>query len=81
MDRQQAHRLLDELSPVQLNAIANLLEVMIREREEELTEEDRHAVVASQDYFRNNPGGGIPFEDVVAECGLTMDQVRGHQGE
>ena len=81
MDRQQAHQLLDQLGPAQFNAIVKLLEVMIGgEDDEELTEEDRRAVAASRDYFRQNPEGGIPFEQVVAECGLTMDQVR-HQGE
>jgi len=82
MDRQQAHDLLDQLSPAQLDAVANLIEVMIRkDDDEELTEEDRRAVAASRDYFQQNPDGGIPFEQVVAECGLTMDQVRRHQGE
>ena len=82
MDRQQAHQLLDQLGPTQFDAIAKLLEVMIREEDdEELTEEDRRAVAASRDYFRQNPEGGIPFEQVVAECGFTMDQVRRHQGE
>ena len=82
MDRQQAHQLLDRLGPAQFDAIVKLLEVMIREEDgEELTVEDRRAVVASRDYFRQNPEGGIPFEEVVAECGFTMDQVRQHQGE
>jgi hypothetical protein len=80
-DRQQAHQLLDQLGPAQLDAVVKLLEVMIRDEDgEELTAEDRRAVAASRDYFRQNPEGGIPFEQVVAECGLTMDQVR-HQGE
>jgi hypothetical protein len=81
MDRQQAHELLDQLSPAQFDAVANLIEVMIGEDGEELTEEDRRAVAASRDYFQQNPDGGIPFEQVVAGCGLTMDQVRQHQGE
>ena len=82
MDRQQAHQLLDRLGPAQFDAIVKLLEVMIREEDdEELTAEDRRAVAASRDYFRQNPEGGIPFEQVVAECGFTMDQVRQHQGE
>jgi hypothetical protein len=38
-------------------------------------------VAASRDYFRQNPEGGIPFEQVVADCGLTIDQVRHHQDE
>jgi hypothetical protein len=80
MDRQQAHQLLDQLGRAQFDAVAKLLEVMIGdENDEELTAEDRRAVAASRDYFRQNPEGGIPFEQVVAECGFTMDQVR-HQG-
>jgi hypothetical protein len=81
MDRQQAHQLLDQLGPAKFDAIAKLLEVMIREEDdEEPTAEDRRAVAASRDYFRQDPEGGIPFEQVVAGCGFTMDQVRRHQG-
>jgi len=80
-DRQHAHQLLDQLGPGQFDAVAKLLEVMTGEEDdEELTEEDRRAVAASRDYFRQNPEGGIPFEQVVAECGFTMDQIR-QQGE
>lgn len=82
MDRQQAHQLLDQLGPLQFEAIAKLLEVMMRDDDdEELTEEDRRAIAASRDYFRQNPDGGLSFEQVVAECGFTMDQVRQHHGE
>jgi hypothetical protein len=79
-DRQHAHQLLDQLGPGQFEAVAKLLEVMTGEEDEELTEEDRRAVAASREYFRRNPEGGIPFEQMVAECGFTMDQIR-QQGE
>ena len=80
-DRQHAHQLLDQLGPGQFDAVAKLLEVMTLDEDgEELTEEDRRAVAASRDYFRQNPEGGIPFEQMVAECGFTMDQIR-QQGE
>lgn len=76
MDRQHAHQLLDQLGPSQFDAIAKLLELMIRDDDdEELTAEDRRAVAASRAYFQQNPEGGIPFERVVAECGFTIDQV------
>src|SRR5450631_1302829 len=81
MDRQQAHQLLDQLGPVQFDAIVKLLEVMVRDDSEDLTPEDCRAVVASRDYFRQNPEGGIPFEQVVADCGFTLDQLRQPQGE
>ena len=74
MDRQQAHQLLDELGPVQFDAVAKLLEVMVKE-DEELTEEDRRAVAASREYFRQNPEGGLSLEQLAADCGLSMDQL------
>jgi hypothetical protein len=81
MDRQQAHQLLDQLGPAQFDAVVGLLKVILSDDDEEPTAEDRRALVASREYFRQNPEGGIPFEQVVAECGFTMDQVRRHQGE
>jgi hypothetical protein len=81
VDRQQAHRLLDQLGAAQFDAIVRLLEVMLPGKDDELSAEDRRAVADSREYFRQNPEGGIPFEQVVAECGFTMDQVRRHQGE
>ena len=73
----QAHDLLDQLPPTKLGAVRSLLEVMLDDDEdEELTEEDRRALRASVEYFRNG-GQGIPFEQVVAELGFTMEQIRG----
>jgi hypothetical protein len=43
--------------------------------EDELTEKDRRAIAASREYFQRG-GEGVPFEQVVAECGFTMDQIR-----
>ncbi len=77
--RQHVHELIDELPPTQLTAVAGLLEAML-DSEDELTEEDRQAVAASREYFQKG-GTGIPFEQVVADLGFTMDQVRGHKGD
>jgi hypothetical protein len=76
----KAHELLGQLNPGKLAAVVHLLEVMVHdeEDEEELSEEDRRALRASDEYFRKG-GQGIPFEQVVAECGFTMDQIRGAQ--
>lgn len=74
--KQHAYDLLEQLGPGQLAAVVNLLEVMIQDDEQELTEEDRRAVSASRDYFRQNPEGGISLEDLAAECGFTTDQIR-----
>ena len=85
MDKQHAHQLLDQLDPGQFDAVARLLEVMtdpaavsIRNApidDEPVTEEEERAVAASKEWFRSHPG--IPFEEVVAELGFTMEQVRG----
>ena len=75
----KAHELLGQLGPSQLAAVVQLLQVMIHEDEEELTEEDSRTIAASREYFRNG-GEGLTFEQVVAECGFTMDEIRGSQG-
>ena len=73
--KQHAHALLDQLGPGQLAAVVHLLEVMIDEEEDELTEDDRRALRASDEYFRTG-GQGIPFEQVVTDLGFTMEQIR-----
>ena len=40
-------------------------------------ERDRQALAASREHFRQNPGGGVPFEQAAGDLGFTMDQVRG----
>ena len=78
--RQHVHELIDKLPSAQLSAVAGLLEAMIHDDDDELTEEDRRAVAASREYFKRG-GQGIPFEQVVADLGFTMDQIRGHKGD
>ena len=85
MDKQHAHQLLDQLDPGQFDAVVRLLEVMtdpanasIRNApldDEPVTQEEERAVAASKEWFKNNPG--IPFDEVVADLGFTMEQVRG----
>jgi hypothetical protein len=77
--RQHVHELVDELEPSQLAAVGQLLEVMVHDEDDELTDEDRRAVAASREYFRKG-GEGTPLEQVVAECGFTMDQIRNYKG-
>lgn len=71
----RAFKLLAQLSPGKLAAVVRLLEVMVEDDEEDLTEEDRRALRASDEYFRNG-GQSIPFEQTVAECGFSMEQIR-----
>jgi hypothetical protein len=69
-ERQQAHALIDLLPPAKLGAIRNLLEVMIDEEDEELTEQDHAAIQAGLDSL--DKAGGVPMEEVLADFGLTM---------
>jgi hypothetical protein len=78
--KQHAHELIEQLSANQIAAVLQLLEVMVEPDDEPLTEEDRRVVAASREYFRRNPEAGVPFEQVVTDLGLTMDQIRGNQG-
>jgi len=75
--RRQAHAWLDQLPSAKLGAVHSLLEVMVDDGEEELTEEDKQALRTSDEYFRNG-GQGVPFEQVVTELGFTMEQICGN---
>lgn len=77
----KARELIGHLKPGQLAAIVHVLEVMIEDEGDELTEEDRRAIASSREYFLQNPQGGISFEDVVAGSGFTMDQVRKQEAD
>ena len=45
----------------------------------DLTEEDRRAVTASREYFRQG-GESLSLEQVATECGSTMDEIRSTRG-
>ncbi len=81
MDRQQAHHLLDELDPSEFDAVAKLLEVFTADAGDEMTAEDRQAVAASREYFRQNPEGGLSLEELASDCGLGIDQLGGRKGK
>jgi len=59
--------------------VGKLLEVMVND-DEEMTGEDRRAIAASREFFQQG-NEGLSFEEVVADCGLTMEQVRKHEGD
>jgi hypothetical protein len=72
----KAHELIGQLNPGKLAAVVHLLEVMVHddEEDEEISPEEEAAVARSKEWFRHNEG--IPFEQVVADLGFTMDQIR-----
>ena len=86
-ERQQAHALLDMLPAEKLNAVRSLLEVMVDPvsralanapiDDEPVTEEEERAVAEAREWLKHNPG--IPFEQVVADLGFTMEEVKNYQ--
>jgi hypothetical protein len=56
-----------------LAAVVRLLEVMIDDQDDELTDEDRGAIAGSREYFRQNPESGLSFEEeeMVTSLGFT----------
>jgi hypothetical protein len=79
--KQHAHELLELLNGDQIVAVLRLLEILVEPDDEPLNEEDRRAVAASREYFRQNPEGGVSLNQVAAQLGFTMDQIRGNKGD
>lgn len=77
-ERQQAHALLDRLSDTQLEAVRNLLEVMVEPLSRSLAlapveaEEITPETAAALDRARASldRGEGIPHDDILREFGL-----------
>jgi hypothetical protein len=74
--RQHAHALIDRMPDAQLTALVGLIETFVDSdlEDEKIGDEEAQAVARSKEWFKHNQG--TPFEDVVAELGFTMDQVR-----
>jgi len=72
----KAHELIGRLNPDKLAAVVHLLEVMVHDNEEdeEISPEEEAAVARPKEWFQHNEG--IPFDQVVAELGFTMDEIR-----
>ncbi len=86
-EKQHAQDLLNHLAPEQLSALVQLMEVMLDPvsrklantpiEDEEISEEEEKAVARSKEWFQHHEG--IPFEQVVADLGFTMEQIRNHR--
>ena len=82
-DRQHAHELIERLLPDQITAAVRFLESLLLDPlsralatvpidDEEISQEEEQAVARSKEWFLHNEG--IPFEQVVADLGFTMEQ-------
>lgn len=85
--KQHAHGMIERLAPEKLSAVVGLLEVLLDPfdralataeiDDEPVTEEDLRDIEASREWFKHNEG--IPFEQVVAELGFTMEEVTNYK--
>ena len=85
--KQHAHGMIERLAPEKFSAVVGLLELLLDPfdralataeiDDEPVTEEDRHDIEASREWFQHNQG--TPFEQVVAELGLTMEEVTNYK--
>lgn len=85
--KQHAHGMIERLPPEKLSAVVGLLEVLLDPfdralataeiDDEPVTEEERRDIEATREWFQHNKG--IPFEQAVAELGLTMEEVTNDQ--
>jgi len=86
-ERRQAHAYLDHLPEAQLSAVRSLLEAMLDPiaralanapvDDEPVSEEEDRAIDEAREWLLHNPG--IPFEQVVAELGFSMEEVKNYQ--
>lgn len=87
-DRLHAHALLERVPPDQITAAVRFLEFLLLDpvsralatapvEDEEIGEEEEQAVARSKDWFKHNEG--IPFEQVAAGLGFTMEHIRNYR--
>ena len=89
-EKQQAHQLIERLAPSQVSAVVGLLQAMLDPvaraianaptDDEPVSEAETQAVARSEAWFEDRGGKGIPMEEVLADFGLTMEDLAGKDG-
>jgi len=84
-DKQHAHELIDQLPPSQVAAAIGILQRLLESPpaagdvpvdDEPEGAEERRAVAKSKAWFRKRSGKGIPHEEVLAEFGVTPNDLK-----
>ena len=83
--KQQAHELIDRMSTGQVSAVVGLLETMLDPvdraianapfEDEPISDKEARAVVASKAWLVEHPGGGIAYEEILAEFGVNPEDL------
>jgi hypothetical protein len=86
-DKEHAQQLLDQLAPGQIAAVVHVMEVMLEPlshslahtalEDEKISRDEEQSVARSKEWFQHNEG--IPFEQVVADLGFTMEQIQNYR--
>ena len=86
--KEHAHELIDRMSPGQIAAVVGLLETMLDPvsraianapiDDEPVTAEEEKALADSREWLKHNKG--IPHEQVLAELGITQEEINRFQG-
>jgi hypothetical protein len=82
--REHAHELVERLAPPQMAALVHFLEAMLDPvsraianapvDDEAETAEERQAVAEAKEWLTHHPG--IPFEEILSDFDLTIDDLR-----
>jgi hypothetical protein len=82
-EKQQAHELIERLAPSQVSAVVGLLQAMLDPvaraianapmDDEPVTLEEEKAIAESREWLKHNQG--IPHEQVLAELGITQEEI------
>jgi len=85
--RQQAHKLIDRMAPSQVSAMVTLIETMLDPvsravanasvDDEALTAECAKSLGEAGEWLKHN--NGIPHEQVLAELGITQEEIEKYQ--
>ena len=85
--KRRAHGMIERLAPEKLTAVIGLLEILLDPLDrvlaaaeiddEPVSDQERRDIAASREWFEHNEG--TPFEQVVAELGLSMQEVTQHK--
>jgi hypothetical protein len=89
-EKQEAHELIERLAPSQVSAVLGLLQAMLDPvaraiagapiEDEPVSEEERQAAARSEAWFEERGGKGIPMEEVLADLGLTIEDLARKDG-
>jgi len=85
-EKQHAHELIDRMPMAQVSAIVQMIEAMLDPvsraianapvDDEPESEAERQAVAASKAWLEKHPGQGVSLEDLSADLGLSVDELK-----